>query len=148
MDIKIRLIRENAVMPIKASNGSSGFDLYSCEEVAIPPGCRRLIPLGFNIRLPFGYEAQIRPRSGLAAKHGLTVLNTPGTIDSDFDGDGPDFEVKVILYNSSPDTYTVKKGERVAQMVIAEVPYVTLVLDTELNTTRNQDRKGGFGSTG
>lgn len=136
---------DRAVVPSYATSGSAGADLSACldegQVIVIPPGGRALIPTGLRMQIPVGYEVQVRPRSGLAAKQGITVLNTPGTIDSDYRG-----EVKVILINHSADPYTVHHGDRVAQMVIAPVIqcefYVTEDLD---DSTRGI---GGFGSTG
>jgi len=111
------------------------------EDVILRPLERALIPTGLRIELPIGYEAQIRPRSGLAAKHGLTVLNSPGTIDADYRG-----EIKVILVNLSNEIFTIKHGERIAQMVIAKHETVDFVEVIELSQT--QRGEGGFGHTG
>jgi len=111
------------------------------EPVTLAPGKRAMIPTGLTIALPPGYEAQIRPRSGLAAKHGLTCLNSPGTIDADYRG-----EIKVILINHGEDAFVIKRGERIAQMVIASVIEGTLEVVTTLDET--QRGAGGFGSTG
>lgn len=113
----------------------------SITTVTILPGGRALIPTGLQIALPVGYEAQIRPRSGLALKSGITVLNSPGTIDSDYRGD-----VGVILVNHSSEPFTVVQGDRIAQMVIAKHEQAEFVCVTELNDTARGD--GGFGSTG
>ena len=107
----------------------------------LPPGGRAMVPTGFAIALPEGYEAQVRPRSGLAAKHGVTVLNSPGTVDADYRG-----EVKVILINHGSDPYTVRRGDRIAQLVVAAVCAVEL---RELETLDETERgTGGHGSTG
>lgn len=124
---------------------SAGADLYAAVEADAPitlkPGARALIPCGFAMALPPGYEAQVRPRSGLAAKHGVTVLNSPGTIDADYRG-----EVKVILVNLGQEDFVVTRGERVAQMVVA--PVVQPVF-AEVETLDETERgSGGFGSTG
>jgi dUTP pyrophosphatase len=124
---------------------SAGADLHAAvpegEPIVLAPGARALVPCGFAMALPAGYEAQVRPRSGLAAKHGVTVLNSPGTIDADYRG-----EVKVILVNLGQEAFSITRGERVAQMVVAPVVQpdfaVVEVLD---ETTRGT---GGFGSTG
>ena len=109
--------------------------------VAIPPGARALVPTGFALELPRGYEAQVRPRSGLALKHGLTLLNSPGTIDSDYRG-----ELMVILVNHGDEPFLVRRGERIAQLVIAPVTHAEIVAAEKLAATlRGQ---GGFGSTG
>lgn len=134
---------KTAKVPQYATAGAAGLDL--CADVTvrtvIHPGERKLIPTGIAIQLPIGFEAQIRPRSGLALKHGITVLNAPGTIDSDYTGD-----IGVILYNASDVVFDVMPGDRIAQMVIA--PFVRVVLDEvgELSATERGD--GGFGSTG
>ena len=122
---------------------AAGADLRAAlgEDMVLAPGQRALVPTGFAMALPEGYEAQIRPRSGLAYKHGITCLNTPGTIDADYRG-----EVKVLLINHGSDPFTITRGERIAQMVIAPItqPDFTLV-ETLDDTARGE---GGFGSTG
>lgn len=125
------------------TDGSAGMDLpyYGEIPITIPSNGRALIPIGISIAIPPGYEGQVRSRSGLAMKHGLMVLNSPGTIDSDYRG-----EVKVILYNSSSQEYTVYPNDRVAQLVIAKTPRVVLQAVKSLDST---DRgKGGMGHTG
>lgn len=122
---------------------SSGMDLraFLSEPITLQPLQRAVIPTGLYIELPPGFEAQIRPRSGLAAKHGITVLNTPGTIDADYRG-----EIKVILINLSNEPYVINDGDRIAQMIIARYETIQLEEVTELtDTTRG---KGGFGHTG
>ncbi|MGD9966331.1 MAG: dUTP diphosphatase [Hyphomonadaceae bacterium] len=124
---------------------SAGMDLRAAvpehEPMVVAPGQRVLAPTGLTIALPAGYEAQVRPRSGLALKHGLTCLNTPGTIDADYRG-----EVKVILINLGAEPFTIKRGERIAQMVIAPVTQADWkVVDSLGDTSRGA---GGFGSTG
>ena len=109
--------------------------------MSILPGDRLLVPTGFSIELPAGYEAQVRPRSGLAAKHGVTVLNSPGTIDSDYRG-----EIKVILFNAGKEAFHLERGMRIAQMVIAPVVQAQLILVDSLSETERAG--GGFGSTG
>ncbi len=131
--------------PAYHSAGEAGLDLVcaldASESVILRPGERMLAPTGFSLELPNGYEGQVRPRSGLAAKHGVTVLNAPGTIDSDYRG-----EVKVILVNLGEKAFVVQRGERIAQMVIATVTRATL---KEVSTARGTARgAGGFGSTG
>jgi dUTP pyrophosphatase len=111
------------------------------EIMTIVPGARALVPCGFAMALPVGYEAQVRPRSGLAAKHGVTVLNTPGTIDADYRG-----EIKVILINLGSDPFEIRRGDRIAQMVVAPVSAVTFSERETLDAT--QRGAGGFGSTG
>ncbi len=130
-------------LPVYATEQSAGMDLRAGieEPVVLKPFSRALIPTGLHIQLPAGYEAQIRPRSGLALKHGITVLNTPGTIDADYRGD-----IGVILINMSAETFTVNPGERIAQMVISEYVQGTLVPVESLETSeRGED---GFGHTG
>ncbi len=122
---------------------SSGMDLFAAieEEVVLQSGQRRLIPTGIALSLPEGYEAQIRPRSGLALEKGVTILNSPGTIDSDYRG-----EIRIILINLGESPFTVRRGDRIAQMVIQKIVKADLDLRDELDwTERNQ---GGFGHTG
>jgi dUTP pyrophosphatase len=107
-----------------------------------------IVPTGLNVNIPEGYEIQIRPRSGLAAKHGVTVLNTPGTIDCDYSGDGEDFELKVILFNHNKVPFIINDGDRIAQMVVAKLAAHELVEVEEFGQTANKSRKGGLGSTG
>jgi len=123
--------------------GAAGVDLYAAveEEITLKPGQRMLVPTGIAISLPPGYEAQIRPRSGLAINHGITLLNTPGTIDADYRG-----EIKVIVINLGDKEYILKKGERIAQMVFSQVETAQLI---EVQDLDNTDRgEGGFGHTG
>jgi len=134
---------EGLALPTYETAHAAGVDLLAAVEadVILPPGGRALIPTGLAIALPEGYEAQVRPRSGLASKHGLTVVNTPGTIDADYRG-----EVKVALINLGRAAVTVDRGMRIAQMVVAPVTRVTWTTVTELPAS---DRgAGGFGSTG
>lgn len=142
--IKVRIINQSAhPLPAYATPGSSGMDLRAnIEEVmALKPLERVLVPTGIFLELPLGYEAQVRPRSGLAIKQGLTCLNTPGTIDADYRG-----EVKVILINLSNETQQIQPGDRIAQMVIQQVEQVQWIPVEVLNeTSRNA---GGFGHTG
>jgi dUTP pyrophosphatase len=130
-------------LPSFATRGSSGMDLPACilNDLEIPPGERRIIPTGFAIALPFGYEAQIRPRSGMASKFGLTMANSPGTIDSDYRG-----EIKVIAINLGEETVLIRRGDKIGQMVISKIPEIELVQVEELPDT---DRgEGGFGHSG
>ncbi|WP_419182246.1 dUTP diphosphatase [Paenibacillus radicis (ex Xue et al. 2023)] len=134
---------EDIQLPQKMSLLASGFDLYAAvtESVELNPGQRMLIPTGFSLAMPPELEAQIRPRSGLALKHGITALNSPGTIDADYRG-----EVKVLLINHGLESFIIKRNERIAQMVFQEVPKVQLIEVDELEDT---DRgAGGFGHTG
>ncbi|WP_019638022.1 dUTP diphosphatase [Paenibacillus fonticola] len=134
---------EDIELPQKMSELASGFDLYAAitEEVVLLPGQRTLIPTGFALAMPAGLEAQIRPRSGLAFKHGITCLNTPGTIDADYRG-----EVKVLLINLGDEPFTFRRNERIAQMVFQIVPEVKLIPVEELSETVRG--AGGFGHTG
>lgn len=142
MQINMRLLR-NGQMPTYATQQSAGMDLYAAidENIILQSGQYKLIPCGFAMTLPQGYEAQIRPRSGLALKHGITVLNTPGTIDADYRG-----EVGAILINMGNNEFTIVPHMRIAQMVIATYQTVScLTVDTLEKTTRGVC---GFGSTG
>jgi dUTP pyrophosphatase len=134
---------ENGMLPFYHSDGASGADVMAAvdKEVILLPGERTLIPTGLYVQIPPGYEAQIRPRSGLAAKQGLTVLNTPGTIDSDYRG-----EVKVILINLGNEEICIKRGDRIAQIVFMPVVRAQFINKTDIDTTGRGD--GGFGSTG
>lgn len=142
--MKVPIInRSNNPLPTYATKQSAGLDLYANleEEVCLQPMERRLIPTGIFLALPEGYEAQIRPRSGLALKKGVTVLNTPGTIDSDFRG-----EIQVILVNLSSEEVRIQHGERIAQMVIASYQTVEWQAVEALDKTSRGE--GGFGHTG
>ena len=132
-------------LPRQQTAGAAGVDLLAAlgisEVVTLPPGGRAIVPCGFAMALPVGYEAQVRPRSGLAARHGVTVLNTPGTIDADYRG-----EVKVILINLGAEPFAIRRGDRIAQMVVAPVSGVSF---SERETLDETERgAGGFGSTG
>ncbi len=142
--IKVKVInRGHHALPAYATPQSAGMDLRAnlVEPVTLRPLERRLIPTGLYIALPEGYEAQVRPRSGLALKHGLTVLNTPGTIDADYRG-----EIGVVLINLSNEDFTVNDGERIAQMVIARHEQADFVAVEELDETERG--AGGYGHTG
>ncbi|MGI9413632.1 MAG: dUTP diphosphatase [Hyphomicrobiales bacterium] len=132
-------------LPAYQSAGAAGMDLASAvdrqEPVTIDPGERALVPTGLSIELPEGFEAQVRPRSGLAARHGVTVLNTPGTIDADYRG-----EIKVILINHGAEPFTVARGERIAQLVVQPVARVTWEERDALSSSGRGE--GGFGSSG
>ena len=130
-------------LPVYSSAEAAGADLRACiqEDIVLKPGQRYLVPTGLSIQLPAGYEAQIRPRSGLAIKHGISLVNTPGTIDSDYRG-----EVKIIMINLGSEDFVIKRGDRIAQMVIAPVTHGMFAMADSLDAT---DRgAGGFGSTG
>lgn len=134
---------EDIPLPQKMSQLASGFDLYAAvsEPVTLEPGARTLIPTGFALAMPGELEAQIRPRSGLAFKHGITSLNSPGTIDADYRG-----EVKVLLINHGREPFTIERNERIAQMVFQRVPQIHLTEVEELDDTVRGS--GGFGHTG
>jgi len=145
MGIGVRLKRlphgEDLTLPAYATDGAAGMDVVSAEDVTIEPGARHPVATGLSMAIPHGFEIQVRPRSGLAFKHGITVPNTPGTIDSDYRG-----ELKVLLINHGKQAFTIARGDRVAQLVLA--PVIQAVWDEvdELDeTTRGE---GGFGSTG
>jgi dUTP pyrophosphatase len=141
--IQIKKLSNDVLIPKYETPGSSGMDIaaYIEQEITINSGDKVLIPTGFSLSIPQGYEVQIRPRSGLAAKKSITVLNTPGTIDADYRG-----EIKVILINLGKEKFIVRKGERIAQMVVCPVIQAQLEEVQELPAT---DRgAGGFGSTG
>lgn len=132
---------EDLPLPAYATQGAAGMDMVAAEERIVQPGERVAVATGFAIAIPHGYEIQIRPRSGLALKHGITVPNTPGTIDSDYRG-----EVKVILINHGVEPYKVRRGDRIAQAVLSPVVRASWLEVDELDET--QRGKGGFGSTG
>ena len=128
-------------LPAYATSGAAGMDVVAAESITLQPGGRAAIATGFALAIPEGYEVQVRPRSGLALKHGITCLNTPGTIDHDYRG-----EVKVILANLGSEPFDVVRGERIAQLVPAVVQRAALVEVAELDDTARGS--GGFGSTG
>lgn len=141
MTLGIKRIHPDAVMPAYAHLSDAGMDVQSVEELVILPGKRALVHTGLVLQLPSAFEAQVRPRSGLAIKHGITVLNAPGTIDSGYRG-----EVCVILINLGDESFQVKKGDKIAQLVIASVIQPVL---KEIDVVDETDRgNGGFGSTG
>ena len=132
---------EDLPLPAYETTGAAGMDLRSAEAITLMPGARHLVPTGLSIALPQGFEAQVRPRSGLAVKHGVTVLNAPGTIDCDYRG-----EVKVPLINHGQEDFVIARGDRIAQMVIAPVTRISWTeVDSLDETTRGE---GGFGSSG
>jgi len=139
--LKVKKLNKLAEIPQYQTEEAAGFDLHSVEDVVIAPNERKLIGTGLSFEIPKGYEIQIRPRSGLAYKHGITVLNSPGTIDSDYRG-----EIKVLLINHSNESFEIKVGERIAQAVIQEVIQATFEEVEELNDTTRGNK--GFGSTG
>jgi len=141
--VLVKKFDKNIKLPTYKTPGSSGMDLiaFTKKKITINPGKTALIPTGISIAIPKNYEIQIRPRSGLAAKKGISVLNTPGTVDSDYRG-----EIKIILINLSKKSFVIKSGDRVAQMILCPVAKAKLKEVKNLpKTTRN---RGGFGSTG
>ena len=143
ISIAIRRLPHGAGLPLPAyaTPGAAGMDVVAAEDVMLAPGARHAVATGFAIAIPAGYEVQVRPRSGLALRHGITCLNTPGTIDSDYRG-----EVKVILANLGSEPFAVVRGERIAQLVPAAVLAATLAEVATLDDTARG--AGGFGSTG
>lgn len=140
--VKVQIVNtNNSEMPTYATEGSSGMDLRTIKTIELKPFERVLAPTGISIALPQGYEAQLRPRSGMAYKKGVTLVNCVGTIDSDYRG-----EIKVALINLSPNTVVVNKGERVAQLVVA--PYSKVQWEARVVLDDTQRGEGGFGSTG
>ena len=142
--VKVKIVNKSKnTIPEYTTIGSAGMDIRANIEapIDIPPMNRRLIPTGLYIQLPLGYEAQVRPRSGLALKHGITVLNAPGTVDADYRG-----EVGVILYNASKEDFIIEPGERIAQMVIAKHEQISWEQVEILDETERG--AGGYGHTG
>ena len=139
--LKVKKLSKLAEIPQYQTEESAGFDLHSVDDVILKPFERKLIATGISFEIPKGYEIQIRPRSGLAYKHGITVLNSPGTIDSDYRG-----EIKILLINHSDEDFEIKVGERVAQAVIQKVYQASFEEVEDLNSTVRG--VAGFGSTG
>lgn len=141
-EVTIQVVLEpGATLPAYQTEGAAGLDLCASEGFSLEPFERRLVPTGLKIAIPNGYEAQVRPRSGLALKHGVTMVNTPGTIDSDYRG-----EIAVLMINLGQKSVSFEAGERIAQLVIAPVARAVLRTVAELDDT--QRGEGGFGSTG
>lgn len=141
IDVAVRRLREEAVLPGQAYDGDAGFDLAACDEVRLGPGERAVVPTGIAVEIPDGYAGFVQPRSGLAARHGIAIVNSPGLIDSGYRG-----EVRVVLLNTDlRDSFTVERGMRVAQLVIAPVAAVRLIEVDELATSDRGAR--GFGSS-
>ena len=138
--IKIQKISNDAIIPRYAHDTDTGMDIYSTEEIVILPNHRCLVPTGIKVEIPKGYEIQIRPKSGLAIKHGITILNTPGTIDSGYRG-----EIKVIVINHSSKHYKIEKGQKIAQIILNKIEKIKFT-ETKLGKTKRGE--GGFGSTG
>lgn len=145
VNLAIRRLPEGADIPLPAymSAGAAGADIFAAvtESLVLLPGARALVPTGFSLEVPPGFEVQIRPRSGLALGHGITLLNSPGTIDSDYRG-----PVGVILVNLGSEPYTVRRGDRIAQMIVAPVARAEFVVQYDL--AHSERGSGGFGSTG
>lgn len=141
MQLNVKLLIPTAIMPRYQSDGASGFDLHATENITIGAGKRAIVSTGLAVAVPEGYELQVRPRSGLAAREKVTVLNTPGTVDADYRG-----EVKVILINHGSDGFRVEIGDRIAQGVVCPVVRAELVEVETLDDSVRGD--GGFGSTG
>ena len=145
MTIRIAIKRleggEGLPLPAYATEGAAGMDVVAAESLVLAPGARHAVATGFAFAIPDGYEVQVRPRSGLALKHGVTCLNTPGTIDSDYRG-----EVKVILANLGAEPFPIARGDRIAQLVAA--PVQRAVFDEVYNLDNTVRGSGGFGSTG
>jgi len=141
--VEIKRLPNNEDLPLPAyeTAGAAGMDLRAAEHVTLKPGARHLVPTGLSIALPEGFEAQVRPRSGLAVKHGVSVLNSPGTIDCDYRG-----EVKVPLINHGQDDFVIARGDRIAQMVVAPVTRISWAESEQLDETVRGS--GGFGSSG
>ena len=142
--VRIKKLHDNAIIPQYATSHSAGVDLSAClsENIVLKSGESKIVPCGIAIALPEGYEAQVRPRSGLAAKNLVTVLNSPGTIDADYRG-----EVKVILINHSKVDFEIENGMRIAQMVIAKHATADFS-ETDFSEAETERGAGGFGSTG
>jgi dUTP pyrophosphatase len=147
IDVRIVRLRHGADLPLPAYQSAlaAGLDLVAAvptdAPIQITSGARALIPTGVAIALPAGYEAQVRPRSGLALRHGVTVLNSPGTIDADYRG-----EIQIVLVNLGSEPFVINRGMRIAQLVIAPISHVKLVESASLDSTERS--VGGFGSTG
>jgi dUTP pyrophosphatase len=139
--LEVQRLREDAVLPTQAYDGDAGFDLAACERHELPPGARAVVPTGLAVAVPRGYAAFVQPRSGLAANHGITIVNTPGLVDSGYRG-----EVNVVLLNTDSDeTFVVEPGMRIAQLVVVPVPGVEPVEAAELPPSERGER--GFGSS-
>ena len=145
LPVGVRIMRlphgEGLALPAYATDGAAGMDVLAAEDVVLPPGGRHADATGYALAIPHGFEVQVRPRSGLALKHGITVPNTPGTIDSDYRG-----EVKVILINHGADDFAIQRGDRIAQLVLAPVVQARFTAVETLDDTARGS--GGFGSTG
>jgi dUTP pyrophosphatase len=144
--VRVYKMRANAVIPRYKTSGAAGMDLAACLDapLVIAPGGTARVPTGLQIALPVGHEGQVRPRSGLAARHAVTVLNAPGTIDEDYRG-----EVQVLLINHGRAPFTIESGDRIAQLIVAQVTRVEIdVVSDETGLGGTERGRGGFGSTG
>ena len=143
IDIKLKRLPHGEGLPVPAyaTHGAAGMDVVAAEELDLMPGQRHAVATGFAMAIPHGYEIQVRPRSGLAFKHGITVPNTPGTIDSDYRG-----ELKILMINHGSDSFPIRRGDRIAQLVAAPVQHAAFVEVEQLDDTARG--AGGFGSTG
>ena len=141
MKIKIKKVHEKAIVPKYARRGDAGMDVYSVEGLIVKSKERKLISTGISFEIPEGFEIQVRPKSGLALNHGLTIVNTPGTLDSGYRG-----ELKVILLNTGENDYEIKPGEKIAQIVLARYEQAEIEEVSELS--ESERGAGGFGSTG
>jgi dUTP pyrophosphatase len=140
--LPVKRVRDGAVVPARAYAGDAGLDLAACERIELGPGARALVPTGLAVAIPEGYAGYVQPRSGLAAKHGISIVNTPGLVDSGYRG-----ELLVNLVNHDPsETFVVEPGMRIAQLVVLPVPHVDLVEVDELPDSERGE--GGFGSSG
>lgn len=140
-NIKVKKLQSDAILPIKMTKGASGFDVSSIVDELLQPGEYKAIPTGLCFDIPEGFEIQVRPRSGLAVKQGITVLNTPGTVDSDYKG-----EVKIILINHSKTPFVISKGIRIAQLVPMKIPNIEIIETLDIGNSERGTQ--GFGSTG
>ena len=141
MVLKIKKLNPKAIIPAYQTEEAAGFDLHSIEDIVLKPNERKLISTGLAFEIEVGYEVQIRPRSGLAFKEGITVLNSPGTVDSDYRG-----EIKVLLINLGDKEFEIKRGDRIAQAVVAPIIQAKIVEVDKLSITKRGEK--GFGSTG
>ena len=143
IEIAVKRLPQGDGLPLPSyeTEGSAGMDVRAAEAMIVPAGQRGLVPTGFAFAIPVGYEVQVRPRSGLALKHGISLPNTPGTIDSDYRG-----EIKVIIINHGEEDFAIERGDRIAQIVVAPVQRGTLTEVSDLDDTARG--AGGFGSTG
>lgn len=141
IELPVQRLRDGAVVPARAYAGDAGLDLSACERVELGPGARALVGTGLAVAIPNGYAGFVQPRSGLAAKHGITIVNTPGLVDPGYRG-----ELKVILHNTDPrEAFVVEPGMRIAQLVVLQVPGVDPVVVDELPSSERGER--GFGSS-